>query len=85
MITAVTLGHVIVGLALGARFRVAALVPAMVVSFITVLVSSIAAGLEPEWSVVAVVAALSALQIGFLAGAVLRDRMLGPVSSPATV
>jgi uncharacterized membrane protein YfbV (UPF0208 family) len=85
MITAVTLGHVVVGLALGTRFRVAALVPALVVSFITVLVSSIAAGLGPHWSVVAVVAALSALQIGFLAGAALRDRMIDPLSSPITV
>jgi hypothetical protein len=85
MITAIALGHIVVGLALGTRFRVAALAPAMMVSFVTVLVSSVAAGLGPEWSVGTVVAALSALQIGFLAGAALRDSMIGPLPRPATV
>lgn len=85
MITAITFGHVALGLALGTRFRVAALVLALLVSVVTVAISSAAAGLGLAWSAVAVIAALSALQLGFLAGAALRDRLTGPLLRPVRV
>jgi hypothetical protein len=85
MIIAIILGHIAVGLALGARFRVVALVPASVVSIATVSVSAVAASLGLAWSAVAVIAALSALQVSFLAGAALRDRMTGPLAHPVAV
>ncbi|NJL07567.1 MAG: hypothetical protein HC900_04375 [Methylacidiphilales bacterium] len=61
------------------------LVPAFSISLVTVAASSGAAGAGLVWSALAIIAALSGLQIGFLAGAALRDRMTGPLASPAPV
>jgi hypothetical protein len=83
MITAITLGHLVIGMALGARFHVIALAPALLVSIVTVTASAVELGAGLGWGAAMVISALSALQIGFLAGAALRDRMAGPLPRAA--
>jgi hypothetical protein len=79
MILAFTLGHIIAGVLLGTRFRVIVLAPAMLVSIIGLAAAMGLAGSGLAETAVTILVALGALQIGFLAGAALRDRQMAPL------
>jgi hypothetical protein len=83
MITVITFGHLAIGMAIGTRFHVVALAPALLVSMVTVATSAAVLGSGLGWGAAMAIAALSALQVGFLAGAALRGRMTGPLPQPA--
>jgi hypothetical protein len=74
MMLAVTIGHFVSGMLLGARFRVIVLAPAAAVSVLVVAAAVGAEGSGFGEATLTLIAALAALQIGFLAGAALRDR-----------
>lgn len=61
-----------IGAILGLRFTVLVLVPAMIVSSIAIFGIGIAYGDSPWSMVIAVLLAITALQIGYLAGSVIQ-------------
>jgi hypothetical protein len=62
----------LVGALLAIRFRAAVLCPAILIATLVLTVSGIAAGEAAEVLAVAVIGGVAALQIGYIAGAILR-------------
>ena len=75
MILALAIGHFGIGVLLGTRFRVIVLAPAAVASVLAVAAAAGIGNAGLGGSLLAAGAALAALQIGFLGGVFLRDRM----------
>ena len=63
---------VLVGALLAIRFRAPVLCPAILIAALIITVSGVAAGEAAKVLAIAVIGAVAALQIGYIAGAILR-------------
>ena len=68
--------NLLVGMLLGQRFKVLVLVPAIAVSLVLVLGSGIARSQSPETLGLSAIAAIVALQIGYLFGLGIRHLLV---------
>jgi hypothetical protein len=68
---------VLIGVALGLRFRLFVLIPAVLLIAVGVAVGAMVHGHQALWVAFTIALSATALQIGYLAGAALRPVMTG--------